>query len=102
VRGIETNESRQAICREWQNQINRNHTPGEFDKLIAEVTIGMGRDNIDAVRIRNRFYDQWEQELSLLESKYELRTDVLLMLVSLPSMTIFAESPLSMTSFLKS
>ena len=70
--------------------------------MIAEVTIGMGQDNIDAVRIRNRFYDQWEQELSLLETKYELRTNVLLMLVSLPSITIFAESPLSMNSSLMS
>jgi hypothetical protein len=75
VRGIETDESREAICRAWQNQIDRNHPPGEFDKLIAEVAIDMGRDNIDAVRIRNRFYDQWEQELSLLEPNYEFRTE---------------------------
>lgn len=50
-----------------------NHTPGEFDKLIAEVAIDMERENIDALGIRNHFYDQWEQELNLVQTIYEFR-----------------------------
>jgi hypothetical protein len=75
VRGIEGDESREAICREWVSRVNKSHSPAQFDILITEVAIDMGRENIDAVRIRARFYDQWEQELSLLQPNYEFRTE---------------------------
>ena len=76
VRGIEKDESREAICREWASRVSKSHSPAQFDILITEVAIDMGRENIDAVRIRARFYDQWEQELSLLQPNYEFRTEV--------------------------
>jgi hypothetical protein len=36
-----------------------------------EVGADIGRTNVDAVRLRNRFYDKWAQELDLLEAEYE-------------------------------
>jgi hypothetical protein len=35
----------------------------------------MGRENVDSVRIRARFYDQWELELSLLQPDYEFHVE---------------------------
>jgi hypothetical protein len=31
----------------------------------------MGREAVDVVRLRTRFYDKWTQELNLLEPDYE-------------------------------
>jgi hypothetical protein len=71
VRKIEQDESRSAICREWQFRIRRYHPPHEFDELIKQVAADMGRDRIDAVQLRSRFYEKWTQELSLLDGEYE-------------------------------
>ena len=71
VRAIEADESREEIVRDWDLRIKRNHPPEEFDRLIAEVAADMGRDTINPVGIRVRFYDQWEQELSLLRAEYD-------------------------------
>ncbi len=57
VRAIEADDSRDGICRDWEMRLNRNHPPDEFDKLIAEVATDMGRESVDPVRIRVRFYD---------------------------------------------
>ena len=75
VRAIEGDESREGICRDWDLRIKRNHPPEEFDGLIAEVAADMGRESIDPVRIRVRFYDQWEQELGLLRTEYDFRAE---------------------------
>lgn len=71
LRAIEADDSRDAICRDWEIRIKRYHPPEEFDRLIAEVAIDMGRESIDPVRIRVRFYDQWVQQLNLLKAEYD-------------------------------
>jgi hypothetical protein len=71
VRAIEVDESREEICRDWDVRIKRNHPPEAYDKLIAEVAGDMGRESLDPVRIRVRFYEQWEQELSFLKNEYD-------------------------------
>ena len=71
LRCIERDESREEICREWVFRIKRFHPPHSFDKLILEVGADMGRTNIDPVRLRNRYYDKWTQELDLLGADYE-------------------------------
>lgn len=75
IRAIELDESRDEICREWQFRIERNHFPAEFDSLINEVAADMGRGEIDSVKFRQRFYDQWATELSLLNPGYEFRVE---------------------------
>ena len=75
VRGIEKDESRPVICREWLQQKSKSHSPGEFDKLVAAVAIDMGRAHIDATKIRVRFYELWEQELSLLQPSYDFTVE---------------------------
>jgi hypothetical protein len=71
LRSIEKDESREEVCREWLFRIKRFHPPHSFDNLILEVAADMGRANIDAVRLRNRFYEKWTQELNSLEAGYE-------------------------------
>jgi hypothetical protein len=75
LRKIEQDESRDAICRDWQFRIRRYHPPHEFDELIARTAVDMGRDHVDAPRLRMRFYDKWTQELSLLDGEYNFNVE---------------------------
>ncbi len=67
IRNIEKDESREEILREWNFLRNRFHSPYEFDLLISKVAADMGRENLDAVRLRKRFYEEWVKELELLQ-----------------------------------
>ena len=75
VRAIEKDESRGQICREWLFRIRRYHPPHAFDELISRVAADMGRDGIDPIRLRGRFYDRWVQDLSLLQADYEFEVE---------------------------
>ncbi len=71
IRGIENDESQQMIVQEWTIQLRRYHPPYEFDTLISKVASDMGRDTIDPVRVRERYYGKWTNDLSLLQGEYE-------------------------------
>src|ERR1017187_662454 len=66
VRSIEADESREVICREWAFRLARFYPPHVFDELIGKVAIDMGRDGIDALALRKRFYDSWTKQPGLL------------------------------------
>lgn len=63
VRCIEGDESREQIIHDWQFRLNRYYSPEQFDELIAIVSADMGREHIDPVKLRKRFYSLWIQEL---------------------------------------
>lgn len=67
---IEQDESREQILHDWEFRRKRYHPPHEFDELISIVAADMGRDALDAVRLRRRFYDKWIRELELLQGDY--------------------------------
>jgi hypothetical protein len=71
VRRIEQDESKEEILRDWDFRRRRYHPPHEFDRLTSIVASDMGRDNLDPVRIRIRFYSKWVGELSLLQGDYD-------------------------------
>lgn len=73
LRRIEQDESREQILREWDFRRKRYHPPHEFDNLISIVAADMGRENLDAVRLRKRFYDKWTKELELLQGNYDFK-----------------------------
>ncbi len=75
LRGIEGDESRDEICRDWQFRIQRYHPPEAFDGLILKVANDMGRENIDPARLRVAFYEKWNQELALLAAGYEFEIE---------------------------
>lgn len=75
IRNIEQDESREEICHAWLFRIQRYHPPHVFDELIAVVAVDMGRENLDPVRLRTRFYDKWTQELALLQTDYDFEVE---------------------------
>lgn len=75
TRHIEKDESRDRIIQDWDLRRKRYHPAHEFDALILEVAADMGRDAVDAVRLRKRFYDRWTGELRLLQGNYDFKTE---------------------------
>jgi hypothetical protein len=71
IRNIEGDDSKDRILQEWDSRRKRSHSPHEFDTLIEIVAADMGREHIDAVRLRKRFYDRWIKELELLDEGYD-------------------------------
>lgn len=75
LRKIELDETRDQIVNTWSFQLSRYHSPHEFDSLISIVASDMGRDNIDAIRLRKRYYDKWTKELQLYQGKYDFAVE---------------------------
>lgn len=75
ARSIEVDESRDAICDQWKFRLERYHSPYEFDRLIAEVAKDIGREHIDPIQVRKRFYEKWVAEMILLEANYDFETE---------------------------
>lgn len=74
IRSIERDESREQILRQWEFRRFRYHPPHEFDRLIEEVAADMGRESIEAIRLRRSFYDKWIKELELL-GNYDFKVE---------------------------
>jgi len=75
ARGIEQDESREAICEEWRSRLDHSHPPHDFDELIARVARDMGRPGIDPVVVRRRYYQTWIAALRLLQPGYDFETE---------------------------
>lgn len=68
LRHVEQDESKEQLLQQWTLRINQYHAPYEFDRIISIVTTDLGRDAIDVVKFRKRYYDKWRKE-------FEVRTD---------------------------
>jgi hypothetical protein len=75
IRSIEEDDSRDQIAREWDSRRRRYHPPHEFDRIIEIAAADMGRDHVDAVRLRKRFYDKWIKDLGSLDDEYDFLTE---------------------------
>jgi hypothetical protein len=70
IQYIEQDESRDEILLKWDFQRKRYHPPHEFHKLIKIVATDMGRDHIDEVRLYNKYKDDWNKYLALINGDY--------------------------------
>jgi len=75
IRKIEEDESREQIFSGWDLRLKRYHPPHAFDDLIQIVAADMGRDSIDTVRLRQRFYEKWMKELELQQGSYDFEIE---------------------------
>lgn len=75
IKEIEKDEARDSILHDWALRRTRYHPPHEFDRLIEIVANDMGRENLDAVRIRKSYYDRWSRYLELLQMDYDFRNE---------------------------
>jgi hypothetical protein len=75
IRSVEQDDSRKQILNEWDFIRKRYHPSHEFDNLISKVATDMGRENLDVVRLRKRFYTEWVKELDLLRGNYDFEVE---------------------------
>ncbi len=75
VRAIEGNESREAIIGDWAIRLSRHHPAADFDRVISTTATDLGREHLDIVRFRKRFYGEWTQALSILEGDYDFEKE---------------------------
>jgi hypothetical protein len=75
LRSVEKDTSRQAICDEWLFKRKRYHSPEQFDELIPIVATDIGREHLDMIAFRNRYYDRWIGQLRALSSDYDFRIE---------------------------
>ncbi|MEW5958972.1 MAG: hypothetical protein AB1801_14665 [Chloroflexota bacterium] len=71
IRGIEQDESQEQILHNWHIRRSRYHPSHEFDQLIYKVVTDMGRDSLDVVKFRNRYYERWVKEIDSLQGDYD-------------------------------
>jgi hypothetical protein len=70
VRRIEQDDAHEQIRDEWVRRVDRHHEPQEFDALISITARDMGRDGINVIELRRRFYDKWITTLRFLADDY--------------------------------
>lgn len=75
LRLLEADESRIEIIRQWNFRLERYFPPHEFDKIIAIAAGDMGRDGLDPIKLRIRFYDKWAKEMVLLSEGCDLHAE---------------------------
>lgn len=75
IREIEQDESCEQILQDWEVRRSRYHPPHKFDELIQKTTIDMGRNNLDVVKFRKRFYNKWIKELETLHVGYDFEVE---------------------------
>lgn len=68
LRKIETDPEATQIKHQWQLKITRFYAPHKFDTLIIEVAADLGRESLDPIKLRKRYYDKWRKE-------FEVKTD---------------------------
>lgn len=70
IRSIEQDESSEEIFSDWLNRRNKYHPPHEFDKLISIVANDMGKDYLDVVRFRKKYYSEWSEHFMNCKADY--------------------------------
>jgi hypothetical protein len=75
VRQIEADGDADVIVDDWRFRLRRHHPPERYDVLVAEAAADMGRDFLDAVRFRKRFYERWSEAITSLEGDYDFERE---------------------------
>lgn len=68
LRSIEADSACHQVIEQWVLRVSRFHAPHKFDEIISEVAADLGREGLDAVKLRRRYYDKWRKE-------FEVKTD---------------------------
>ncbi len=75
LRKIESDESKSSIIADWNVKRDRMHQPYEFDRLISIAALDMGRENLDPVAFRKRYFEKWCRDLQTLTWGFDFDTE---------------------------
>jgi hypothetical protein len=72
---ISQDELLPQIVRDWKYNQSRHIEPHEYDELIRKIASDMGREAIDAVRMRKRYAERWTKELHSLTYGFDFERE---------------------------
>lgn len=70
LQAISSDEFCQDVMRVWISRVKRRHSSHEWDEIVQVVAGDMGLKFLDVVAFRQRFFEKWNQRLSLLRDDY--------------------------------
>jgi hypothetical protein len=71
LRRIENDESSDLIVERWKQAKKRKHQPKDFDEIIHLAAVDMGRENLNVIKFRRRYYPKWMKDLESLSFDYD-------------------------------
>lgn len=75
VRKIESDERRSLICDQWAQRIKRHYPPHLFDEIIPAVLQDIGRTEMDAIRLRKKYYSDWARIFETYNDEHDFGTE---------------------------
>lgn len=75
MRQIEQDDAVERTLYDWELRRSRHYSPTQFDRLIQVVAHDLGRDAIDTLALRMRYYDQWSESLKMLGDGYNFEDE---------------------------
>ena len=72
VRQIEKDGTPHEIILQWEVYVKRHPKPHYFDEIIRNAALDMGRDHIDATKIRNKNHAKWLKHLEAMPGNFDL------------------------------
>lgn len=75
VRKIEVDERRDLICSQWAQRLKRYYPPHLFDEIIPEVLQDIGRTEMNAIRLRKKYYADWARVFETYSDEHDFITE---------------------------
>lgn len=72
LRGIEIDPDSDVVVNEWRQQRRLDVQPEEFDAIVTAAARDLGMSQVDPVKLRRRFYDQWRTKLQVLRDDSDI------------------------------
>jgi hypothetical protein len=66
LRGIESDRESDVVVDQWRRHRRLDFQPEEFDRVISTAANDLGMTQVDPVKLRRRFIDQWRAKLQTL------------------------------------
>ena len=70
IRAMERDESSKLFVEQWTVRLHRYHPKHEFENLVSIVMHDVGQDSLDPIRLTERYYDKWSQNLRFRTEDY--------------------------------
>lgn len=75
VRKIESDENKDLICNQWAQRLKRYYPPHLFDEIIPGVLQDIGRTEMDAIRLRKKYYADWARIFETYGDEHDFKTE---------------------------
>ena len=73
-------ENEPELVREWRRRLHRSWPGSDFDPLVRDAILRLGRPSLRITAFRNRHVDRWRKQLSILEDGFDFQREATLLI----------------------